>query len=609
MLKFLFILLAMVLLAVSAAWVSFQGAPAPLPNDAQNRGTFTFSDTTEPGNLDPGKTSALIDFRIIKCLYQTLMVYEFGGEGLEPGGAESYDISPDGRVYTFKLRRESRWSDGEPVTAHDYLYAWRRAMLFETGADYAALFYLIEGGEAFNYWRAGLLDFDGLDGVVPEEGLDQFIADHPDLKRQCNELDAEEKRDLTYERFAQTVGVKALDDYTLEVTLNNPTAYFIELCAFPTFSPVPEHVIEQHTTLDEESGTIYTDAKYWGDPDDLVTNGAYTLSFWQHNQRLVLDQNPEYWDKDSMGNIRIVQRIIPNETLALLLFQHDEIDWIASISQPELRSKLVDDEYAHAHIVPNAGVYYYQFNCREERNDGRPNPFVDVRMRRALAMCIDRQKIVDYITRNNEPVAMAFVPEGQIPGYLSPVNSGVDYDPQGARELLAEAGYPGGAGLDPITLLINTSGTSAGANEKIAIVIKKIWEDELGLVVTLENPEFQVYLEASKQGNFDVRRAGWFGDYRDPTTWLDMLKSGDSNNDADYQNPEFDGLLAAASVEPDPERRLEILHDAEALLLEDAPITPIYNYVSLMIYDASRVEMGENSWNNMRLDLIEVQRD
>jgi len=610
MIRYLSIVFGMIAVAIGAAALSFTKAVPPLPDDPQNRGALRFADIDDPGKLDPGRTSASLDFRILKCLYQTLLVYEFGGEGLEPGVATDWNISDDKRVYTFNLREEAKWSDGEPVTAHDFVYAWRRTLLSETGADYSGLFHKIQGGKAFFYWRLGLLNFENLTNPdnYPKDELPAFLERFPDLENQSKTLSDQQKWDLTVEQFEKNVGIKALDDHILQVTLEVPTAFFLELCAFPTFSPVPEHIIEEHTEL-KTGGAYKTDDKYWGDPELVVTNGPYVLSEWKTKKRLVLDQNPEYWAKDQMGNLRIVLEVIKDPTLSLMMFEDGQFDWIPQVSLPELRAKLVDSEYEHAHIVPNAGTYYYQYNCREKLPNGETNPLADRRVRQALSMCIDRQAIVERVTRNNEPVSLTFVPAGQIPGYDSPVEAGIAYDPQAAEALLAEAGYPGGEGMPVIDLLVNATGTSGGTNVDIAVAIRKVWEDQLGLTVTISQPEFMVYLDESKKGNFVARRAGWFGDYRDPTTWLDMLASTDSNNDAKYLSPEYDALLAQAANETDPAARLEILRQAEALLLQDAPVCPLYNYATLMIYDAEKIDLGTNAWNNLRLDLVRIERD
>lgn len=595
MLRYLVILGGMIGLAVLMAYFSFIHEPPALADEPQNRGTFRFAVVNDPGSLDPGTTSALVDFRLIKCLYQTLMVNQWGGEGLEPGAAADFpEISEDGLTYTFTLREEAKWSDGTPVTADDFVYGWRRVLLPDNGADYAALFFVIEGAKDFFDFRAGLLDDD-----LSDEVLAVLKADYP--RDNPADLSDERKWEITADRFAQTVGIKAIDELTLQITLAQPTAYFIELCAFPTFSPLPEHVLsDEAVTWVRGGGMMRTRDYYFRDPDALVTNGPYVLSEWREKVRIVMDQNPHYWAKDQMGNRRIIEETIQDVSLQLLRYQEGELDWIPDAGR--IKQKLIELDYEFAHSQPNAGTYYYQFNCRPELVNGTPNPMADVRVRRAMSMCINRQEIVESVTRMNEPIARSLVPEGQIPGYTSPVEAAPVYDPATAKQLLAEAGYPNGEGMPPIELLINSDGT----HTNIALSIKRVWEEQLGLTVSLVATEFKVYLDRRKQGNFMASRAGWFGDYIDPTTWLDMYREEDSNNDAKYINPAYGALLEQAAAELDPEVRFDLLTQAEAMLLHDAPICPIYNYTTIMVFDPEKIDLRPNAWNNLRLELIPI---
>ena len=585
----------MIALAVTAAYFSFIAPLPTLADDAQGRGTFRFSVKNDPGSLDPGTTSAMIDFRLIKCLYQTLMVNTYGGGGLEPGAAVDFpEVSEDGLVYTFVLRDDAKWSDGRPVTAGDFVYGWRRAMLSDTASDYASLFFVIQGGKDFFDFRAGLLD----DEMPPEvQAVLKEVYGESDPER----ISDDRKWEITAEHFQDTVGVKAIGDLTLQVTLAQPTAYFIELCAFPTFSPLPEHVLENFTKI-RRGGIVRAEDVYFRNTEHLVTNGPYVLSEWREKVRVVLDQNPHYWDKDRMGNLRIVEETIQDESLQLLRYREGELDWMTDAGK--LKQKLVELDYEFAHSQPNAGTYFYQFNCRPELSGGRPNPMADVRVRRALSMCIHREEIVRNVTRMNEPVARSLVPEGQVLGYVSPLDAAPEFDPEAAKALLAEAGYPGGEGVPPIELLINSDGT----HTNIALAIKKIWEEQLGLTVNLEAVEFKVFLDRRKQGNFMVSRAGWFGDYVDPTTWLDMYRTDDSNNDGKYSNSAYDALLTQAAAELDPEARFELLRQAEALLLQEAPICPIFTYTTVTVFDPDVIDLRPNAWNNLRLERIPIRR-
>ncbi|MFN3166538.1 MAG: peptide ABC transporter substrate-binding protein [Phycisphaeraceae bacterium] len=609
------------LATLGLAFASYDYGPPPLPEDKDNRGTLTFAIPNDPGSLDPGRTSASTDFRVVKCIYEPLLVVKWGGGGLDPGTAKAMpEVSEDGLTYTFTLRDDAKWSDGRPVTAHDFVYAWRRAMLIETASDYSTLFNVIEGVDEFVKWRDELVNLDSV--FETQEARDAFLSPYPALKQQIeaagddptdDEKQAinEAKWELTKQEFDKRVGIEAVrndtrtedDDRVLRVTLASPTAYFVDLCAFPTFSPLPRHVMTELEGIDDAG--LFLPFDYFGDPDQLVTNGPYVLSQWKRKVRMVFDQNPAYWNKDNMGNIRIVQETIPDPSLQLLRFEQGKLDWIPDVG--ELKKKLLREDFPNVHAVPVAGTYYYQFNCQPKLPNGVDNPMSDPRVRRAMAMCIDRQTIVTNVTQGGEPATELLVPDADIPGYVGPSDRAVSYDPAAGRALLAEAGYPNGEGFPKIDVLVNNDAGSGHAN--IALAIIKSWEDNLGLEVGLEQIEFKVLLERSKKGNFSVRRAGWFGDYIDPTTWLDMYRTKDSNNDGKYLNPAYDKLLADAAVELDKPRRFELLADAEAMLLNDAPVVPIFYYVTVMVYDADKLELRPNAWNNFRLELVPIKRD
>jgi len=603
--RILTVLAVIAVATLLVAFVSFDDGPPALPDDPQDRGTFTFAVPNDPGNLDPGRTSASVDFRVVKLLYEPLLVIKYGGGGLEPGTAKAMpELSTDGLTYTFNLRDDAKWSDGKPVTAQDFVYGWRRAMLTETASDYSSLFNIIEGVIEFNNWRQGLLNLSNLDSVFEDEAQrNAFFGRYPDLAEQSERLTKQEKWKLTLKAFDERVGVRALDDKTLQVRLASPTAFFIDLCAFPTFSPLPRHVLEPMEGIDDAG--VYLPFDYFGDADRLVTNGPYVMSSWRRKVRMVFDQNPHYWNKDAMGNLRIVEQTIADTNLQILQYEKGQIDWIPDVGS--MKKKLLDKKYRDVHSVPVAGTYYYQFNCRPTLPNGASNPMSDPRVRRAMSMCINRQEIVEFVTQGGEPATTLLVPDADIPGYTGPSDRTIGYDPAAAKKLFAEAGYPEGKGFPPFKILVNNDAGSAG-HANIALAIKKNWEDQLGLQVGLDQIEFKVLLERSKKGNFDVRRAGWFGDYADPTTWLDMHRTNDSNNDGKYLNPAYDKLLADAALELDRDKRFQMLADAEAMLLNDAPITPIFYYVGTMIYDSDKVDLRPDAWNNYRLELVPMKR-
>lgn len=601
-----------------AAFTSFDPGPAALPDDADDRGTLRYAIPNDPGNLDPGRTSASVDFRVVKCMYEPLLVIAWGGEGIEPGTAESMPaVSEDGLTYTFKIRKDAKWSDGVPVTAHDFVFGWRRGMIKETAGKYESLYNIIKGVPEFKAWRDSLVQFSGQYAEAPADDSELFDQ-YPRLKAIHDDasLNADDRKQaiynelwqITLDEFDNSVGVKAPDDHTLVVTLESPTAYFDALCAFPTFSPMPKHHLEPMAQIDQAGW--YVPDPYFGDPDLLVTNGPYVLSEWRHKVRMVLDQNPHYWNRDAMGNIRIVQETIPDANLQFLRYDDGKLDWIPNVG--DIKQKLVQEkrknpgDWTAVHNIANAGTYYYEFNCRETLPTGVPNPMADPRVRRAMGMCIDRKQIVENVTQMNEPVAVLMVPDDEIPGYVGPIESGIRFDPEGAKALLAEAGYPDGEGFPPIKFTVNNDGGPGHAN--VALPIIKAWEDHLNIKVSLEQIEFKVLLERATKGNYHARRAGWFGDYADPTTWLDMYRTGDSNNDCAYANPAYDQLLKDAALELDKAKRFKLLAQAEAMLLQDAPIVPIYFYTTVTMYDKETIDLRQNAWSNLRLELVPVKR-
>jgi len=550
------------------------------------RADFVFVNGDEHVTLDPQKISWVSDGRVAQGLYETLAVYQLPSLELEPGAAASWSVSDDQLTYTFTLRQDGKWSNGDPVTADDFVYAWRRAMLPDTAADYTKLMYTIKGAKDFYNWRAQAL-------------TDHAAASHDDAQAAADQLWEE-----TLNRFDETVALIAVDDRTLEVTLERPTPYFLELCAFVTFSPVHRASHEARSRIDAASGRVVEDTTYWNQPEELVTNGAYTLAERTFKQGLRLEANPEYHAADQVKSKTIAERIIPTPQTALLAFDNGEVDWVPSLpSSGSLVSDLAKSERDDVNQVPMAGVYFYNFNCNPRLNDGRDNPLADPRVRRAFSMAVDRQTIVDQVTRLGQPVTKTYVPGDAVAGYDPPEQAGISHDVEAARALLAEAGYPGGNGLDGLSILYNTG----SGHEDIAQAIARIWQQTLGVTITLEGVEVKTFSDRLKSHDYTIARASWFGDYRDPTTWLEKMRTGDGNNDCGYSNPEYDALLDRAAATLDQDERFAILRDAEAVLLRDSPMLMLYQYVLIHLADPAKVSgLHLNGWNHTRLEQIEV---
>ncbi|MEM8737684.1 MAG: peptide ABC transporter substrate-binding protein [Planctomycetota bacterium] len=549
--------------------------------EALESGELRFVSGAPIDTLDPQGTSWLIDFRVIECLFEPLLQVNPETLELEPAAAAALPtVSEDGRVYTFTIRPEARWSNGDPVVASDYVYGWRRALLPDFAADYAGLFFCIEGAEAFFTWRGQQLAGFGESG-----GSAQSLWDR------------------TQTRFAETVGIEAVDDRTIRVRLREPTAYFKELVAFAAFMPIHEASAESFLSLDDRTGVLTTRSAYFAEPENLVGNGPYRLTEWTFKRRMILDQNPHYWNREAMGNQRIVMEVNSDEGNALLNYRQGRYDWFPNVSTSSAQAPdLIASGQADVHTGPAAGTVFYIFNCRPTVG-GKPNPLADPRVRRAFSMAIDRDLIVNSVTRLREPTATTIVPVGSIPGYDPPEEVLPGFDPVAARALLAEAGYPGGEGLTGLTALFNTE----APHDKLAAALANMWKTHLGVTVQLEGVEKSAFRSRRKNGGFTIARGNWFGDYRDPTTFLDLFRSNDGNNDAAYQNPAYDAKLAEAAKELDPAVRFGLLREAEAIMLADAPIVPLHQAINLELFDPERVRtLYPNAWNYRRLSAIRV---
>lgn len=466
-----------------------------------------FNNGTEPETLDPGLMTGSPEFKIASQIFEGLIQYDPKTLKPLPAIAESWEMSEDGKIYTFHLRQDAKWSNGDSVTAHDFVYSWKRVLEPETGAEYAYQLFYVKNGKAYN--SAQIKDFE-------------------------------------------QVGIKALDDYTLVTELENATAFWLDLLAFHTLLPVNKKCVEEF-------------AERWTRPENIITNGPFLLKEWLPKDKMVLVKNPGYYDADKVKLEKLIAFSMEDNVAGLNMFKAGETDWIPTVPLTHVDETKT---WPETHITPFLSTYYYRFNVTHEATK-------DVRVRKALNMAVNKQEICDYVTKSGQKPATTFVPPG-LEGYEMP--TGLEYSPDKARALLAEAGYgPGGMPFPELKLLYNTS----EGHKKIAEAIKQMWKDELGIDVQLQNVEWKVYLKNLTSLDYDISRAGWIGDYNDPNTFLDMWVTDGGNNQTGWSNAEYDGLIQAAAEELDPVKRMEILKRAEEILVvEEMPIMPIYYYVN-----------------------------
>ncbi|QYK47083.1 MAG: peptide ABC transporter substrate-binding protein [Phycisphaeraceae bacterium] len=589
------ILLLIVALAISLA------GDRPTP-----RADFTFINRGEVNTLDLQRMSWMQDLRVGRLLFEGLVQQDvFDPDyAIIPAAAESWRVTEDGLVYTFHLRDNLKWSNGKPVRASDFLFAWRRLLLPDTGGDYVRQLQLIRGAEDFTNWRL--------------EALAQAArGDGPT----GSELWAD-----TLAKFDELVHARAPDDRTLIVTLDHPAPYFLDLLAMPPFFPVYPPLVSQYERVDPITGRLIIESG-WTKPGHIVTNGPFLLKTWRFKRDMRLRANPLHRLYDTLAIRTIAIPTVDDANAMVLAYRSGAADWVTDVVAPyrgdmyqqklafirehqaeydalksqgldeiEIARRLPDDPRNHLHVLPVFGTYFYNFNCSPRLADGRPNPLADARVRRALAMMIDKRAIAEGVRRVGEPVARTLIPPDSLAGYTAPaglpcisdMHTQADRDTliAQARSLLAEAGFPDPSKMPAISILFNKD----GGHDLIGQSIASDWQRHLGIPVNIDQKELKIFREDLKNKNYMVARAGWYGDYGDATTFLDINRIGDENNDRNYQNPAYDDLLRRASLEPDPRARLDLLQRAEAMLVEvELPFVPLFHYCNIFLFNAHKV--------------------
>ncbi|HEC07005.1 MAG TPA: peptide ABC transporter substrate-binding protein [Thiolapillus brandeum] len=500
------------LMLLMLAALLYSGAAVPRPENLAKEQVLHRGNGAEVQTLDPHKAEGVPSSNILRDLYEGLTIEAPDGKVI-PGTAESWEISDDGKTYVFHIRKNAKWSNGDPVTAHDFVYGLRRSVDPATASKYSQILAPILNAE------------DVIAGKQPVENL----------------------------------GVKALDDYTLEIRLKASTPYFLGLLNHSSTYPVHRASVEAY-------------GGQFSRPGKMVSNGAYVLKEWVVQSHIKLERNPNYWDNDDTIIDTVYYYPIEDQSTELKRYRAGEIDRTEEVPSQQIkwiRKNLADE----LQISPYLGSYYFGFNLT------RP-PFKDnLKLRRALSMAINREIITDKVIARGEKPLYSWVPPG-ISGYKAARFDYADWSQkkrvEEARRLYKEAGY---SRSNPLTVEIryNTSEN----HKKLAIAIAAMWKQTLGVKTRLVNEEWKVFLENRKQKQVtQVFRAGWIGDYNDPYNFMEILHSKHGLNDSAYVNSEYDALLQQASTETDPQKRFDIMHKAEELVLRDHPVMPIYSYVS-----------------------------
>ena len=504
----------------------------------------------EPPGIDPGITIGVPESTIEMQVFEGLTRLD-NKNMPQPAIAKSWTISTDRKTYMFTLR-DASWTNGTPVTAYDFEYAWKRVLSPELAAEYATQLYYVYGGEAFN--KSIKVGTKYYVQAVDAKGnpLTKKVGDKDvPVPNMTKEIDP-----------SKDVGVKALNAKTLQVDLQSPTAYFLALTAFSTLYPVCKAVVS-------------TNDKWASDVKTYVTNGPFKLTQWSHNDKMVFVKNPTYWDKDKVKLTKITFLMVEDSSTALSMYQSGQLDSAASVPNSELPKLVASGDVK---ILPSLATYLYMFNTTKK-------PFSDVRVRKALTLAINRHQITTSITKGGETPALGMVSNGipdALPGSEFRTVGGSyfkDNDIATAKALLAQAGYPNGKGFPSFTLLFNTS----DLHKSVAEAIQQMWKKNLGITCTLRNEEWGVYLADEASLNYDVVRRAPTADYMDPNTFLELWVTGNGRNMTGYSNKAYDALIAKEKATVDPKARMTVLHAAEKILMTDMPIAPVYFYTNPML--------------------------
>ncbi len=566
------VLITLLVLVIGALAAVVGDRPRP-------RADLTYIDNQPAFTLDPQRCAYEQDLRLVGALYDGLVRWDPYTFDVVPGIADRWTISDDGRVYTFHIRENARWSNGDPIVAGDVIYSWRRAIMPDTAADYAKALFHVRGAEAFFQHRA--------------DQLASFAA-RPAAER--TRAAAESMWADSLRAFDELVGLSAPDPRTLIVELEEPTPYFLDLCAFPALYPVHPKTVERWTSVDAATGRV--DQQHdWTKPPRLVSSGAFVLSEWRFKRDMRLVRNPFYWKKERVGLESIEILVVEDPATAVLAYQTGAADWLTDVLVDYL-PEMLDSGMADLHGHSRFGTYFWSFNCTPTLTGGRPNPFFDARVRRAFALAVNRADIVDKVRRVGEAASSTLIPPGSIAGYDTDRSvTGVSFDPDAARALLAEAGWSDrdGDGVPedtagepfPVVEMLCSTGSY---HQDIALAMSAMFLENLGVRTRLVQKESKAYRDDLRRRDYMMARGGWFGDYGDPTSFLDIHATGDGNNDRGYSSPRYDALLAQARSEPDPAERMVILEDAERLTMEeDLPVLTLWTYRQFYLFDPAVV--------------------
>jgi oligopeptide transport system substrate-binding protein len=468
---------------------------------------------TEPAEVDPHTTTGIPEYHLQMALFEGLVSKHPETLEIVPAVAEQWNISEDGLVYTFHIRTNAKWSNGEALVANDFVLSWQRALSAALGNQYASMLYSIKNAEAYHLGK---------------------ITD-----------------------FAE-VGVKTLGDHTLQITLENPTPYFLQILDHHSAYPVHVPTLLKYGRMDEA-------ATRWTRAENFVGNGPFVIKEWTPGKVFSVVRNSHYWDEANVKLNEIRFYPIDQSLVEERMFKAGQLHKTETMPSTKIERYRKQNSTQYKGYL-YFGTYFYLFNVTKK-------PLDDVRVRKALAYSVDRESITRNITKGGQMPTYALTPPETL-GYTS--RAKMTYDIELARKLLAEAGYPDGKGFPKLELVYNTSQD----HQKIAVAIQQMWKKALNIDITLQNQEWKVFLNNQQLLNYQISRRGWIGDYIDPYTFLELFVTNGGNNNTGWSNARYDELLRLSTSAKSREERYEYFQEAEQILVDEAPILPIYNYTT-----------------------------
>ena len=485
----------------------------PVDSGLENQ-IYHHGNGSEPQGLDPHIVTGVPEHHILISLCEGLTIPNPNPNdmnGYMAGTAESWSISDDGKEYVFNINKNAKWSNGESVTADDFVWSWKRILTASLGSQYPDMLYYLEG--AYEYHNGLIDDFD-------------------------------------------QVGVKSIDEHTLQVNLKNPTPFFLGLLSHYSTWPVHKETVLKFGDIDDRNGE-------WTRPGNFVCNGPFQLKTWELNNKIVVEKNPHYYDASIVQLNEIHYYPVTNVMTEDRMFRAGQLHLTSTL--PSQKCPIYIEENPNLRIDPYMGTYFYRINTENE-------VLKDVKVRKALAYSIDRQLLVDKVTKCGQIPAYSFTPPGTN-GYQPTTE--IPFDPVLAKSLLDEAGFSEENPFPKLEILFNTNED----HRKLALAIQQMWQINLGIEVELVNQDWKVYLNREMIGDFQISRAGWIGDYEDPNTFLDLMRPNRGNNKTGWENMEYDALVQKANTINNQAERYELLYKAEEILIENMPVIPLYTYV------------------------------